>query len=249
VTHYSLTRYIPETVIGLIAIVVFGITPGLGGVIGKGDFERANRVRNEIMTITWFIVTVFGSTMLLWNQSFVNLWVGKEYYVGKYANLLMTLMISQFVFIRNDANIIDLTLDLRQKVLNGLISAVLSAGLSAILIGPLKMGIIGLTIGFILGQLVLSIGYPMIVGRFLGVSVYAQFRGLLRPASITVLLFISLTVLGNYLAANTWPSLVLSIGLTVGLLSLLVFYFGLTHEQRKSLLNRVRKVLPKNEHA
>src|SRR6185295_8384546 len=128
VTHYSLTRYIPETVIGLIAIVVFGITPGLGGVIGKRDFERANRVRNEIMTITWFIVTVFGSTMLLWNQSFVNLWVGKEYYVGKYANLLMTLMISQFVFIRNDANIIDLTLDLRQKVLNGLISAALSAG-------------------------------------------------------------------------------------------------------------------------
>jgi hypothetical protein len=89
----------------------------------------------------------------------------------------------------------------------------------------------------------------MIVGRFLGVSASSQFRGLLRPASITILLFVSLTVLGNYLAADTWLSLVLSIGLTVGLLSLLVFYFGMTGEQRKSLLNRIRKVLPKNEYA
>jgi len=248
VTRYSLTRYIPETVIGIIAIVVFGITPGLGGVIGKGDFERAKRVRTELMTMTWFIVTVFGSTMLLWNQSFVDLWVGAEYYVGNYTNLLMTLMISQFVFIRNDANIIDLTLDLRQKVLNGLVSAGLSAGLTAILVGPLNLGITGLTIGFILGQSVLSLGYPKIVGRFLGVSASSQFRGLLRPASTTILLFVALTVLGNYLAAETWLSLVLSIGLTVGLLSLLVFYFGMTGEQRKSLLNRIRKVLPKNEY-
>jgi O-antigen/teichoic acid export membrane protein len=243
VAHYSLTRYIPETVIGLIAIVVFGITPGLGGVIGRRDFEKANRVRSEIMTLTWFIVTVFGSTMLLWNQSFVHLWVGEEYYVGRYANLLMMLMISQFVFIRNDANIIDLTLDLKQKVLYGLVSAGLSAGLSAVLIGTFEMGIAGLTIGFILGQSILTLGYPVIVGRFLGVSIASQFRSILRPACLTILLFGSFTLLGNYLAADTWLSLVLWIGLTVGLLSLLTFYFGMTGEQRKGLVNRVRRVV------
>jgi O-antigen/teichoic acid export membrane protein len=244
VTQYSLTRYIPETVIGIIAIVVFGITPGLGGIIGKGEFEKANRVRNEIMSITWFIVTVLGSTMLLWNQSFVNLWVGEEYYAGRLTNLLMMFMISQFVLIRNDANIIDLTLDLKHKVLIGLVSAGLSAGLSVILIGYLNMGINGMTLGFIAGQSILSIGYPMMVGRFLGVPVYSQFKGTLRPALITILLFVALTVFAKNFAANTWLSLVLSAGLTVGLLSLLTFYFGFTGKQRTSLLNRIRKVLP-----
>ena len=244
VTQYSLTRYIPETIIGLIAIVVFGITPGLGGIIGRGDFEKANRVRNEIMIITWFIVTIFGSTMLLWNQSFVNLWVGEEHFAGKFANLMMILMVSQFVFIRNDANIIDLTLDLRQKVMKGLVSAGLSAGLSVVLIGPFNMGIIGLAIGFIFGQSILSVGYPLIVARFFGVSIYSQLRGILRPASVTILLFVSLTILGNYFSANTWLSLILSVGLTVGLLSLFALYFGVTGKQRKSLLNRIRKVLP-----
>lgn len=244
VTHYSLTRYIPETIIGVVAIVVFGITPGLGGMIGKGELAKALRVRGELMIFTWLIVTVFGATMLLWNQSFVQLWVGGEYYAGTISNLLIILMVSQFAFIRNDANIIDLTLDLRTKVLIGLLAAGFSAGASGILVGVYKLGIVGLTLGFIAGQLILSIGYPLIVGRFFSVSIYSQLRGFLRPACVTILLFVPLMVLGDYLAVNTWLSLVLSAALTVGLLSLLAFYFGVTGEQRKSLVNRIRKVLP-----
>jgi O-antigen/teichoic acid export membrane protein len=244
VTHYSLTRYIPETIIGVIAIVVFGITPGLGGLIGKGEVEKAGRVRGELMLFTWLIVTVFGSTMLLWNHSFVQLWVGEAYYAGTISNLLIILMVSQFVFIRNDANLIDLTLDLRAKVFIGLLSAVLSAGLSALLVGVYKLGIVGLTLGFITGQLILSIGYPLIVGRFFGISLIAQLKGILRPTSVTILLFASFAVLGNSLAVGTWLSLALAVAITVGLLSVLIFYLGATGEQRESLRNRIRKILP-----
>jgi O-antigen/teichoic acid export membrane protein len=245
VTHYSLTRYIPETIIGVIAIIVFGVTPGLGGIIGKGELEKARRVRGELMIFTWFVVTIFGSTMLLWNQSFVNLWVGEEYYAGMISNLLIILMVSQFVFIRNDANIIDLTLNLKKKVLIGLLSAGFSAGISGILVGVFKLGIVGLTLGFIIGQLILSVGYPVIVGRVFGASAYSQFRSILRPVIVTILLFAPSAVLGDYVAANTWLSLIFAVGLTVGLLSLLTFYLGMTREQRKSLLGRIKKVLSK----
>jgi O-antigen/teichoic acid export membrane protein len=244
VTRYSLTRYIPETIIGVVAIIVFGITPGLGGVIGKRDMEKANRVRSELMIFTWIIVTVFGATMLLWNQSFVNLWVGEKYYAGAVANFLIILMVSQFVFIRTDANIIDLTLNLRSKVLTGMLSAGLSAVAAAILVGVFKLGITGLTLGFIIGQSILSVGYPMIVGRYLGVSMYAQLRGSLRPALVTVALFASFTLAGNYLAVNTWLTLILAASLTVGFLFAFAFYFGVTGEHRKNLLSRFRKLLP-----
>jgi hypothetical protein len=162
-------------------------------------------------------------------------------------NLLIILMVSQFVFIRNDANIIDLTLDLRSKALLGLFSAGCSAGIAMVLVGVYKLGIMGLTLGFITGQLILSIGYPLIVGRFFRTAIYSQLRGILRPAFVTILLFTSFTVLGNYLAANTWLSLAAGVGSTVGLLSLLAVTFGVTKEQRKSLLNRIRKVFPKEE--
>jgi O-antigen/teichoic acid export membrane protein len=244
VTRYSLTRYIPETIIGIIAIVVFAITPGLGGIIGKGELDKANRVRNEIMILTWFIVTVVGSTTLLWNRSFVDIWVGKEYYAGTISNLLIIIMVSQFVFIRNDANIIDLTLDLKQKVLMGLVSAALSAGLSLVLLESFKMGIVGLTIGFICGQAILSLGYPYLIGRFLQVTPTSQLKGVIRPSIITILSFGLVSILSNSVVATTWPSLILYSGSTAVVLSLLVFYLGLTGEQRNSLFNRVRRVLP-----
>jgi O-antigen/teichoic acid export membrane protein len=247
VTHYSLTRYIPETIIGVVAIIVFGITPGMGGIVGKGDFEKAVRVRGELMIFTWLIVTVFGSTMLLWNHSFVQLWVGNEHYAGTVSNLLIILMVSQFVFIRNDANIIDVTLNLKSKALLGILSAGCSAALAGVLVGIFKLGIVGLTLGFIAGQLVLTIGYPLIVGRFFRIPVNSQFRQILRPGFVTLLLFVSQAVLGDFLVVKTWLSLVLSVGLTVGLLSILTFYLGVTNEQRKSLLRRIRKVLTQNE--
>lgn len=243
VTRYALTKYIPETIIGFVAIVVFGITPGLGGIIGSRDLKKADRVRGEIMIFTWLIITVVGSSMLLWNHSFVQLWVGEEYYVGMIGNLLIIFMVTQFVFIRNDANIIDLTLDLRQKVLIGVLSAGLSAGISGVLVGVFKMGITGLTLGFIAGQSVLSIGYPVLVGRFLGVSLYSQLKGVFRPAFATALFLGSVSALGISVVVKTWLDLVLSAGATVGLLSLLAFYAGLTGEQRQRLLGRVRKVL------
>lgn len=244
VSRYSLTRYIPEIIIGVVAIIVFGITPGLGGIIGKGDFEKAARVRNEIMTITWFIVTVAGSTMLLWNRSFVGLWVGKEYYSGAISNLLIILMVSQFVFIRNDANILDLTLDLRPKVVVGFISAALSVCLSVILVGFLKLGIIGLTIGFICGQSIISIGYPLLIGRFLKISPSSQLKDVVRPAIITIISFGLVSIFSDSLVVNSWLLLIIFVGLTVSGLSLSCFYIGMTREQRTVLLERARKVLP-----
>ncbi len=243
VTHYSLTKYIPETIIGSVAIIVFGITPGLGGIIGSRDLTRAIRVRGEIMILTWFIVTILGSTMLLWNHSFVQLWVGGNYYTGMVSNLLIALMLTQFVFIRNDANIIDLTLDLKQKVLIGALSAGLSAGIAGFLIGVFKMGVIGLTLGFIAGQSILTIGYPMIVGRFLGISPYSQLRAALRPALVTLVFLGAVSTLEKFVVAKSWLDLALYAGATVTLLTVLGFYTGLTGGQRKGLLSRVRKVI------
>jgi hypothetical protein len=196
------------------------------------------------MLFTWLIVTAFGSTMLLWNRSFVQLWVGSGYYAGTLANLLMILVVVQFVFIRNDANIIDLTLDLRTKVLTGLLSAGVSAAISAALIARFKLGIVGLTLGFLAGQSLLSVVYPLLVGRFLGLSPASQLRGVLRPACVTALVSALLAWLGHRVLVAAWPALLVSGGMTLLLVSLVVVYAGTTREQKAGLVRRLRRVLP-----
>jgi O-antigen/teichoic acid export membrane protein len=90
VTGYSLSKYVPETLVSLVALVNFGITPGLGGIIGSGQLKKAAGIRGEMMSLTWLVTTALGATILFWNRSFLNLWVGPGYYVGPVPSLLIT---------------------------------------------------------------------------------------------------------------------------------------------------------------
>lgn len=249
VTVYSITKEVPEVVISVIAIVVFGILPGLGGIIGSGDLQKASRVRDEIMSFTWLIATVVGATTLLWNHSFVRLWVGVEYYAGATPTLLTILMVTQFVLIRNDANFIDLTLNLRRKVLMGLVSTALSLGIGGVLVGSLDAGINGVCIGFIAGRSILSLGYPWLVGRFLGIPLCSQVKGVLRPAFVTSLFFSCVLALSDYMNVSSWLGLVFSVGVTLGCASLLVFYTGLSPIQRRNMLRRCGHLMSPREAA
>ena len=243
VTTYTLTKYVPEALIRVIAIAALGTAPGLGGIIGAGNLQKAIQVRNEIMSLTWLILTVASTTVLLWNQSFLQLWVGAAYDAGPIATLLIILMMMQFTLIRNDANIIDLTLNIRHKVLLGVFAAILSMGLAAYLVGYVEWGIIGLCWGFIGGRMLLSLIYPGLVGRYLGVSLSAQLKSALRPAITTGLLFVLIFNIRGFLSAGTWLGLVMSSSMTVLLVSVAAFFAGLADNQRRRLLKRGRRVL------
>jgi hypothetical protein len=223
--------------------VVFGTLPGLGGLIGSGELQKAARVRSELMAFTWLVTAAVGTTILLWLRSFTSLWVGAQYYAGSVATLLIVVMVTQFVFIRNDANVVDLTLELRRKVLLGVFSVVLSLIGAWVLVGPLQAGIVGLCLGFIGGRIVLSIGYPLSVGRLLGVPLRNQLKGVLRPLSVMVPFFLLASKLGTLITISGWLEFIPSVGVTfTGVLSL-AFYLGLSGNQRAWLLDRVKRAM------
>ena len=43
VTVYSLTRYVPEAIFNVVAIVISAVMPGLGGLMGAGDTDARRR--------------------------------------------------------------------------------------------------------------------------------------------------------------------------------------------------------------
>lgn len=245
VTNYTLTKYAPETTINVIAIAVFSILPGLGGIIGSGDLAKAAKVRSEIMSFTWWTLTVFGATILLWNQSFLALWVGGEHYPGGYTNLLVILMVSQFVIFRNDANVIDLTLKLKQKVILGLVSVTLSIGLAILFTSIFKLGIAGVIYGIMTGRIVLSIAYPWMVGKLINLSWQRQLKSILRPLVVTGLLFVSFVFVGeeisqwNSMLSKSWIGLIFSVGLTFVVLLVFTYFTGFSREQQAIIRRRI----------
>jgi O-antigen/teichoic acid export membrane protein len=248
VTTYSLTMFVPQALTNLTVVIVGGITPGLGGVISAGNLPKAARIRGMIMAVTWLVATIVGATALLWSQAFISLWVGAKYYPGTIPTFLIICMVAQFVLIRNDANLINLTLDLRSKVLIGALSVAVSLGLAATLIRFFNLGITGLCVGFMTGRLIISLAFPWFVGRFLGISFYSQLKGAVRPVLVMILLFGLVLGIRNSLTvsttASTWMGLIFSAGITVVMVSLVALYAGLSGEQRHGLWQRLQMAIP-----
>ena len=243
VTSYSLTRFIPLTITASVASVIFGMAPGLGGLIGAGDTVRAARVRIETMAVAWLMATVAGAGVLLWGESFLRLWVGERHYPGPLATLLIVVMVLQLTLIRVDSNIIDLTLNIRRKVLLGLLSAALSIGFGWFLVAQLDLGITGVAAGFIAGRAVQSVTYPLIIGRILTIRTSTQFAAMLRAGFVTAGLFGAAAALGRVVAVETWVGLVVVSALSGLVLVTLAVFGGLSENQRRWLLSRARRVI------
>lgn len=248
VTDYSLSKYAPETLISIIAIMAFGIAPGLGGIIGSGDYKKARQVRGEMMILTWLSSTVLGAAVIAWNQSFIAFWVGPKHFVGSIQDLLIVLVVIQFVFIRNDGNVIDLSLKLRTKVLIGAASVVLSLSIAAVLIIVFHLGIVGLCFGLMAGRMVLSLGYPILVGRLLDLSFLSQVKSTIRPLITMGIIFSSAIFLDNFFSLNTvysvtgWIDLGFRITVSSCIYLILAFLLGLSEKQRQNIIRRVKAV-------
>lgn len=237
VTTYTLTSFAGTTLLSLVTIVLAAVTPGLGGVIGQKQFARAAEIRSEMMMVSWLLLVAVGSTILLWNRSFIFLWVGPQHYSGLWANFLMVLMIVQLIYIRNDSYVIDLTLQLRDKVLMAAVASVISIGLSALLIP--RMGIAGMCLGMITGRLALTISYPLIISKSLGVSWKPRPGRSIRPALAMTALFVGSAYFGQRLLVENWVVWAICSGLTFCMVMGVAMIAGLNSELRASLKKRV----------
>ena len=239
---YSLTRFIPLTITATVASMIFGMAPGLGGVIGAGELARAKRVRSETMSIAWLMAAVAGAGVLLWERSFLDLWVGARFYPGMLATLLIVVMVLQLTLIRVDSNIIDLTLNIRTKVLLGLVAAGLSIAFAWVLVSR-GMGIAGVAAGFIAGRVVQSVAYPVMLGRMLEIPPASQLRRLGRAGIVTAALFAVAAGLGEVVGVDSWAGLVLVTAISGPLLLAVAVVGGLSKTQRVWLWNRTVRVV------
>jgi O-antigen/teichoic acid export membrane protein len=243
VATYALTRFIPITIMAGITSLIFGMAPGLGGLIGAGQVARAARVRTETMATAWLIAVVAGAGVLLWERSFLALWVGPGHYPGTLATLLIVAMVVQLTLIRVDSNIIDLTLNIRRKVLLGVVAAAISVGLAWVLVGGADLGIAGVALGFMAGRLVQSVAYPIMIGRILEVPARRQLAGFARGASATAALLGASALLGRLVHAGSWPALVAASAVSGLALVAGAAFLGLSATQRRWLWARARRVV------
>src|SRR3989449_282176 len=176
--------------------------PGLGGLLGEHQYGRAQLVRRELLALTWLFATVVGTTILLWNRSFVALWVSSNHYAGSSVDLLIVLIAVQTAFIRSDAYIIDAALQSWLRVVISAAAAVLTVSLAI----PLTraFGLTGLCLGTLAGRKLQTLTYPAVARRCVDDHTPALPVGVARGFLVTAVLFGGAGALGRHGVAAHW---------------------------------------------
>ena len=243
VASYVLTYYVIQTSIHLSAILVSAGMPGLGDIVGRGEYRKASEVRSEIMAFSWLFAVNIGSMVLLWNRPFITLWVGADQFVGFWDNLFMVLLMTQLIFIRNDAFIVDVTLNIRAKVLWGAFSTTISLMLAFLLASFWLPKVSGVLLGLFTGRLILSVLYPILAGKTLHAGKQGSFKlttNHIRAVCVMGVLYGSASYCAPLIRVDSWPELLLSVTLSLPLIGGTAFWLGLSLSQRRKMLSRAR---------
>ena len=241
VTTYVLTGYAGRIALGLHVFTTGAAMPGLGGVIGRGEYEWAAGLRAEIMNLTWLFVTAVGATILLWNRSFLTLWVGPENYAGFWTNLLVVIATAQTALVRTDAYVLDATLQPRLRVWVAAIAGVAIVGFS-IALTP-SLGIVGVCLGVLMGRLVQTIAYPLLVDRCLHRPARLRIRSIARPLTVMLVMFGATAAVGERVLAHHWLGWAAGVALSLAIMMAVAFVAGLPAEARGTVLGRLRTML------
>jgi O-antigen/teichoic acid export membrane protein len=236
VTTYVLTANAARMAVTIFDFTVGAAVPGLGSVIGQRQYERAAKIRRELMTLTWLFATAVGATILVWNRSFLYLWVGGQHYAGVWANLLIVWVMVQTAFIWSDGYIIDAALQPRRRVVVMAVAAGLTIA-AALVLTP-SLGMVGLCLGLLLGRLPLTIAYPLLVASLLGQPRALSFKSIGRQLTVTTCVFAGAAYLGQHVLAQHWLEWLAAAAFTLALVLGTALLTGLSAEARRSVLKR-----------
>ena len=216
-----------------------GVIPGIGGVIGRQQYDKAARLRYELLAVTWLFATAVGGAILLWNRSFLALWVGSDNYAGGVVNLLIVLVMAQTTLIRSDAFIIDSTLRPRARVYVAGATVTITIALATLL--TWRFGMVGLCVGVFVGRFTQSIAYPVLTNNLLGRQPRPPAATFVRPLVVMVLLLAGCAYAGQNLLVHHWALWALGAAASFALLLGAALVAGLPADFRRAVLVRVRE--------
>jgi O-antigen/teichoic acid export membrane protein len=242
VSAFVLSHY-PIQVAEIVAFnVITASMPSLGHLLSSGENQRAAKVRGEITRLTWLMTVIPGALILLFCQSFVNLWVGPENFIGQLELLLMVILCIQVVMIRNDGNIINLTLDIKTKFYIGISGGLLAFGLAYLLGGPMGYGVAGALAGLIVGRTLLQIAFPIVLRTTFNTQ-GVDLRTPLRMIFATLIMLGCCMLIGPSVRIDGWFVLAGAVLLASLPIIPISFFLGLSREGRHEVIARLNVAL------
>jgi len=237
VSSYIFSAYLIVTSVSISAIVTSSFNPSIGQMFGAKDYKSCQDVIGNLREAIFAFSIFVGSIILLLDQSFVKLWAGEELFIGSYNILLIVLIMVELLLIRNESFIIDVSLDIKKKVLLGLISTALTILFATIGYNYIDNSISIIFIAIFLARLPLLVAFPLMVNRIMKNGNTSIFP-IKNIISATTIIYISY-IIGVNQKFDSWIILILA-GILEGIILISIIYrFLLTPKNRRLFLRKM----------
>ncbi|PVY36662.1 O-antigen/teichoic acid export membrane protein [Pontibacter virosus] len=237
VTKYAITMFTSLALQGFVNAIIMGIIPGVGGLYSRKEFDKVQKARRIITSINWLLASSIGVTILLLNSSFIRLWVGLEHYAGSFENLMILFVSIQVIFFQIDSLIINVTLNMKKKVLFSSLASGVTILLAYFLVE--RYFIIGLCSSVLIGRFILTIGYPLILKEKMNDTSSIFIRQKIQPFVISVILFLIAAYLSQEISIPNWISLIGAGTISTVGSGLLFWHLALSINDREEIMEVV----------
>ncbi len=216
--------------------------PSLADLWGRKENQRIATLRITIQTLAIALMTVLGLGLVIYNRSFIKLWIGPEYYAGDTVNFFLIILTIQSIFLYVDATFMDFMLEVKRKSFVILVSGVVSIILGVALAGPL--GLLGIILADLVGQILLTIYLTFFVTRRIATPTKEYFQRLLMPISFCITLLIVGYMISPIIGDVTnWFDLGWRIILTLSITAIFVWFVVVNKKERIEIYLLVQRTL------
>jgi len=235
VSSYIFSAYLVITSISISAVVTSSFNPAIGQMFGAKDYKSCQSVIENLREAIFAFSIFVGSIILLLDHSFVNLWAKEELFIGSYNTLLIILIMIELLLIRNESFIIDVSLDIKNKVLLGLLSTTLTILFATIGYNYIDSSVSTIFISILIARLPLLIIFPLMVNRIMKNNNTSIFP-IKNIIFATAIIYISYTI-GKNQIFDSWVSLIIT-GLLEGICLLSLIYISLLSPKNRKAITR-----------
>lgn len=243
---YSNYYLIINSVIKLFSQIIISLTPSVGHLLVRNDTESNYRSFKKIRFMTFWIDTFVSISILVIMQSFICIWIGKEYLLTNIVlfilafNCFQSLFKNSFGVFKDAAGIYyeDRFVPLVEAFVNIVVSIILCKwiGLPGVFIGTIASSIVHWVYSF-----------PVIVFKKLFDKPY---RSYVIDTVLYFLLFIGIAALTYFISYNInvssmWIKFFINVGLCVTIPNILLLMIFYKTDNFKYFLNIIKETMSK----
>lgn len=185
------------------------VMPAVSHLMGAGEMPKAKGVLLRLMRIILWLLGMVSAGFMLFNDDFIALWVGQNFFAGQSVNAVLAMTVFFGVLVTSLSSLCFSLGNIKKNSFASLAQSLLSVPL--IMLGAKYWGFLGVALATLIAMLAVSAWYyPYAFCRLLSVS-RLEISAFARDAFAVVFAATLVSFAFASIPANSWPTLMISV--------------------------------------